>query len=100
MPTEPLTTAATLDLARAFLSLETEDEATAFLRDLCTRRELEEMSHRWEVARLLDQGLSYREIAERSAASTATIGRINQWLLHGTGGYRLVLDRTRPGVRE
>lgn len=80
-------------LFEAILELEDVDEAAAFFRDLCTRRELDEMSHRWAIARLLDQGLPYREIAERTGASTATISRINQWLQHGTGGYRQMLDR-------
>ncbi len=82
-------------LFEAILRLAEVDEAAAFFRDLCTRRELEEMSHRWTIARLLDEGLPYREIAERTGASTATITRINQWLTHGTGGYRLMLDRTK-----
>jgi TrpR-related protein YerC/YecD len=77
----------------AVLALRTEDEAAAFLRDLCTLRELNDLSHRWAVVRLLDQGHPYRQIAEETGASTATITRINQWLQHGSGGYRLVLDR-------
>lgn len=81
----------------AIITLRTVDEAAAFFRDLCTRRELEEMSHRWAVARLLDQGLPYRAVAERTGASTTTITRINQWLRHGAGGYRLVLDRMAAG---
>ena len=61
---------------------------------LCTRRELEEMRSRWAVVRLLDAGAhSYREIHDLTGVSTATITRINQWLQHGTGGYRLLLDR-------
>ena len=80
-------------LFEAMLTLESVDEAAAFFRDLCTRRELEEMSHRWWIARLLEEGLPYREIAEQTGASTATITRINQWLQHGAGGYRLALDR-------
>lgn len=80
-------------LFRAVLALRTEGEAAAFFRDLCTLRELTDLSHRWTVARLLDQGLPYRQIAELTGASTATITRINQWLQHGSGGYRLVLDR-------
>ena len=71
------------------------DDTAALFRDLCTRRELEEMSQRWAVVRLLDEGLTYREIADRTGVSTATITRINQWLRHGTGGYRLALDRMR-----
>ena len=41
-------------------------ELEAFFRDLCTLSELEAMAHRWEVARLLEQGLPYVEIAERT----------------------------------
>lgn len=80
-------------LFRAILTLGTVDEAAAFFRDLCTLRELADLSQRWTVARLLDRGLAYREIAEQTGASTATVTRINQWLRHGSGGYRLVLDR-------
>jgi TrpR-related protein YerC/YecD len=82
-------------LSRVFLSLTTPDEIAMFLRDLCTHRELTEMAHRWLTVRLLDQGLSYRDIAERTGVSTATITRVAQWLNRGTGGYQLVLQRTR-----
>ena len=79
----------------AVAAIETRDEAAAFLRDLCTRRELEEMRSRWAVVRLLDEErYSYREIHDLTGVSTATITRINQWLQHGTGGYRTLLDRT------
>ncbi len=77
----------------AILALEDRAEAEAFFRDLCTRRELTDLSHRWAVVRLLAQGLSYREIAARAGASTATVTRINEWLQHGRGGYRLMLER-------
>ncbi|HEX7100375.1 MAG TPA: YerC/YecD family TrpR-related protein [Acidimicrobiia bacterium] len=85
----------TASLFEAILSLQTAEEAAAFFRDLCTLRELADLSHRWKVARLLDDGLPYREIAERTGASTATVTRINQWLQHGAGGYRLALDRMK-----
>jgi TrpR-related protein YerC/YecD len=80
----------------AFAALETRAEARAFLRDLCTRRELEEMTQRWAIARLLDTGLSYREIASMTGASTATVTRIADWLHHGTGGYGRALERLQP----
>jgi len=82
-------------LFEAILALESIDEAASFFRDLCTRRELEEMSHRWAVVCLLDSGLSYREISDATGASTATVTRINQWLHHGTGGYRQALEHAR-----
>jgi TrpR-related protein YerC/YecD len=65
------------------------------LRDLCTRHELEELTARWTVVQLLDDGLSYRRIAEATGVSTTTITRINEWLNHGTGGYRVALDRSK-----
>ena len=83
------------ELAAAFLRLRNRDEARRFLRDLCTRGELEALAHRWQVVRLLDEGVPYVEIAERVHTSTATVTRVAQWLRHGTGGYRLVLRRTR-----
>jgi TrpR-related protein YerC/YecD len=83
------------ELAAAFLRLRNRDEARRFLRDLCTRGELEALVHRWQVVRLLDEGVPYLEIAERVHTSTATVTRVAQWLRHGTGGYQLVLRRTR-----
>jgi TrpR-related protein YerC/YecD len=77
------------------LTLRTKAEMAAFLRDLCTLQEIEALSSRWAVVRLLDRGWSYRQIAEATGVSTATITRINQWLQHGAGGYRIALGRTR-----
>src|ERR1043165_6420376 len=77
----------------AIVSLQTRAEAERFFRDLCTLSELEAMAHRWQVARLLERGLPYLEIAERTGASTTTVTRVAHWLRHGEGGYRLALDR-------
>jgi len=83
------------ELAAAIRTLRTVDEVTAFLRDLCTRAELEALGHRWQTARLVDEGVSYVEIAERVPTSTATVTRVAQWVRHGTGGYRIALDRVK-----
>lgn len=85
-------------LLDALLQVETREEAAAFLRDLCTLGELRDLAQRWAVVRLLDGGLHYSEISRRTGASTATITRIASWLNHGEGGYRLLLDRSRPGT--
>ena len=91
----PWRTAEMEDLFEAILSLEGRDEVERFVRDLCTLSELEAMAHRWEVAKLLDQGLPYQEIARRAGASTTTVTRVAHWLRHGEGGYRLALDRLK-----
>lgn len=92
-PGDDWQTSETEPLLEAIVSLRTQDEAAAFLRDLCTFRELEEMTQRWAVVRLLAEGMSYRDIADRTGASTATVTRINQWLQHGMGGYGMMLER-------
>jgi TrpR-related protein YerC/YecD len=79
----------------AIASLKTRDEVERFLRDLCTRSELEAMAHRWEVAQLLDEGLPYVEVAKRAHASTTTVTRVSQWLRNGEGGYQLALKRRK-----
>ena len=88
------------ELCEAIASLRSPEEAARFLRDLCTLSELEAMAHRWEVARLVDAGLPYLEVAARTHASTTTVTRVAHWLRHGEDGYRLALDRrSRKAVR-
>jgi TrpR-related protein YerC/YecD len=88
------------ELADALLSLRTRDEVRRFLRDLCTFPELEALTHRWQTVLLLDQGISYVEIAERVPTSTATVTRVAQWLRHGAGGYRIALEHARRRGRR
>jgi TrpR-related protein YerC/YecD len=83
------------DLFATIASLRTPEEAQHFLRDLCTRSELDAMAHRWQVARLLDEGLPYLETAKRAHASTTTVTRVAQWLRNGEGGYALALRRRK-----
>ncbi len=78
-------------LSQAFLSINNEKDMLSFLRDLCTLEELDELSKRWEVACLLDKGLSYREVAGKVGISTTTVTRIAHWMKHGEGGYGKVL---------
>jgi TrpR-related protein YerC/YecD len=81
------------ELFDTILGLEGPNEAAAFFRDLCTLGELRDMAQRWAVVRMLDAGLHYAEISQRTGASTATVTRIASWLHHGEGGYRAALDR-------
>jgi len=81
------------ELFDAILGLGGADNAAAFFRDLCTLGELRDMAQRWAVVRMLDAGLHYAEISQRTGASTATVTRIASWLHHGEGGYRAALDR-------
>lgn len=77
----------------AILSLKTAEECRMFFEDICTIKELEDISLRLQVAMELKKGKVYNDIVRETGASTATISRVNRCLLYGSGGYRLVLDR-------
>ena len=81
-------------LCRALLALESEEECRAFLEDLCTIKEVQDMSQRFRVAAMLDEGKNYQEVSQATGASTATICRVNKCLQYGNG-YRLALDRSK-----
>lgn len=84
-------------LISALLSLETPEECSAFLEDICTIRELSDIAQRLEVAEMLSQGRNYTDISTATGASTATISRVNKCLMYGKGGYRCVLDKLTKG---
>lgn len=83
------------DLFKAILTLESEEECYRFFEDLMTVKELQSISQRWQVARLLDANKTYAEIEEKTQASTATISRINKCLSYGADGYSLVLNKLK-----
>lgn len=80
-------------LFEAILTLKDQEECRAFFQDLCTVSELRAMAQRLEVAQLLDQGLIYNDILQRTGASSATISRVNRALQYGADGYKTVLPR-------
>ena len=87
-------------LYRAIVALKDEGECHRFLQDLCTVSELKAMEQRINVAMLLDEGLIYSEILERTGASSATISRVNRCLHYGADGYRTVIPRLREQERH
>jgi TrpR-related protein YerC/YecD len=86
-------TPAVEQLADALVQIDDREQMLAFLRDVCSYTELAALAQRLEVARLVDRGVPYAEIARQLGASTATVTRVAQWVRHGEGGYRAVLDR-------
>ena len=82
-------------LYKAILQLRDEDECYAFFQDLCTVSELRSMEQRFEVASLLDDGMIYNDILERTGASSATISRVNRSLNYGTGAYARLFSRMK-----
>ena len=82
-------------LYQAITALNDVDECRRFLQDLCTVSELKAMEQRMEVAMLLDDGLIYCDILERTGASSATISRVNRALHYGSDGYKTIIPRLK-----
>lgn len=80
-------------LFRGVLQLRTVEECYRFFEDVCTIGEVKALAQRFAVARMLDQGKTYEEIAARTGASSATISRVRRSLTYGADGYTLVLRR-------
>ena len=81
------------DLLDVFLSLENKDELKAFFRDLMSERDLREFALRWEIAKMLDAGVTYEQIQEKTGAAMDTISKISRWLKEGCGGYKMMIER-------
>lgn len=84
-------------LLDAFVSMESKKEMGDFLADLCTPAELAAFEERFEIARMLqDTERPYRDIAERTGASTTTVARVARFLRQENNkGYRLALQRIK-----
>lgn len=90
-----LVTPAAKKLYEVLAQIDKPEEMALFLRDLLTLEEIEEASRRFLAAKLLKEGKSIRVIAKEIGISTTTVARINYWLNHGMGGYKLALDKLK-----
>ena len=80
-------------LFQTILSLNSIEECYAYFEDLCTIKEIQDMSQRLDTAILLSKGMSYQKIAEQVEVSSATIGRVSKCLNYGSGGYKKAIAR-------
>ena len=85
-----------VSLLDTLLAIDTKDQLSNFLKDLCTPAELRSLEERWKVCQLLAENLSYREIHALTGASLTTIGRVARFLKEERyGGYRNILAKLR-----
>ncbi|MFF2885576.1 MULTISPECIES: YerC/YecD family TrpR-related protein [Paenibacillus] len=80
-------------LFEAILTLKSVEECYVFFDDLCTVNEIQSLSQRLEVARMLGKGSTYNQIEAETGASTATISRVKRCLNYGNDGYKMTLER-------
>ncbi len=80
-------------LFQTILNLKTLEDCYAYFEDICTIKEILDMSQRLDTAILLSKGLSYQKIAEEVEVSSATIGRVSKCLNYGSGGYKKAIEQ-------
>ena len=80
-------------LFQCILALRSDEECYDFFEDLCTVNELQAMSQRIIVAKMLSEKRVYSDIVRETGASTATISRVNRSLQFGCNGYEKLFER-------
>ena len=79
-------------LYETLIKLQTIEDCKAFLEDLCTYKEVEQMAQRAYAAKLILEGRTYSEIIAETDISSTTLSRISRAIAHGSGGYKKFLD--------
>lgn len=80
-------------LFEAILSLTSIEECRSFFDDLCTYKELADMSQRLTVAEMLINNEKYLDISAKTGASSATISRVGRCLVKKDSGYLQILRK-------
>ncbi len=91
-PSSSRSAAAEDALCQTLAGLRKANDIRDFLRDLCTPAELQALTDRWRVVRLLEAGHAYRKISAQTGVSVTTIGRVARYLTDGNGGYQRALQ--------
>ncbi len=83
------------ELFKAILTLENIDECYSFFEDIFSINELNTISQRLEIVKMIREGKVYSEISAKTGASTATITRVNRSIQYGNGSYDMVFERLK-----
>lgn len=79
------------ELADLIVSLKKKKLALAFLKNILTPSELEEISTRLQIVKLLKKGVSQREVAKTLNVSIGTVSRGSRELKYGEQGFNQIL---------
>lgn len=90
-PSKPSADAGLQTVYQILAELDTPEQVAAFLEDVCTYRELEQMAQRTKCAEYLMRGETYEEIIAKTKISSTTLSRISRCIQRGSGGYAKLL---------
>ena len=81
------------ELADALVSIKNASLAEAFLNNILTPSELEEISKRLQIVKLLLKGVPQRDVAKKLNVSMGTVSRGSRELKYGENGFKKILQR-------
>jgi TrpR-related protein YerC/YecD len=84
------------DLVALLAGTDDPELISLLLDDLCTIKEIEQMSERLRAAKLLLEGKTYNQVMEETSISTATLSRVSRCVQYGKGYSSLLKKTKRP----
>ena len=78
------------ELYELLATLETPKDFETLFSDLCTFKEIEQMSQRIKAAKLLMEGKTYTQITELCDISPATLSRVSRCVQYGEGYVKFI----------
>lgn len=79
-------------LAETISAIKSPSLAKAFLHNILTPAELEEISKRLQIVKMLMKGTSQRDVAAKLGVSMGTVSRGSRELKYGADGFKKVLQ--------
>lgn len=70
-----------------------------FFFDLLTEREYKDLAIRWQIVKLLEQGVPQHSIAKLLKISVATVTRGSKQMSGHPGGFRAMLKKYYPKLK-
>lgn len=79
------------ELVEIIVSLKRKDLTLAFLKNILTPAELDEIATRLQIVKLLKKGIPQREIVKKLGVSIGTVSRGARELKYGEQGFNQIL---------
>ncbi len=80
------------NLAEVITSIKSPALAEAFLHNILTPAELDEISKRLEIVKRLLKGVPQREVAKQLGVSMGTVSRGSREIKYGANGFKKILQ--------
>lgn len=88
------------EIASVLATTQDQEQIEAFLKSILTKNEVDEISTRWELVKLLDGGMSQRKIADRLSISLCKITRGSRELKKVHSPFRAMIEKYKEIIKQ